>query len=75
MVASIEQISASIAVACILGSALSVYSYYLISRLEEDDEYEALCDISEHVSCTKVHQSEYVLNNLHVYNMIFGFAN
>lgn len=56
----IEQYSASIAIACIIGSALSVYSYYLISTLEEDDEYEALCDFGEYSSCTKVLQSEYV---------------
>lgn len=60
MAGSIEKYSASIAIACIIGSALSVYSYYLISTLEEDDEYEALCDISERISCTKVLQSEYV---------------
>lgn len=60
MAGSIEQYSASIAIACIIGSALSVYSYYLISTLEEDDEYEALCDLGERLSCTKTLQSEYV---------------
>lgn len=60
MAGSIEQYSASIAIACIIGSALSVYSYYLISRLDEDDEYEALCDLGERLSCTKSLQSEYV---------------
>lgn len=58
MAGSIEQLSAIIAIACISGCALSMYSYYLTGTLEEDDEYEALCDISEHVSCTKVLQSE-----------------
>lgn len=63
MAGSIEQYSASIAIACIIGSALSVYSYYLNSRLEEDDEYEALCDLGERLSCTKSLQSEYVYCN------------
>lgn len=58
MAGSIEQYSAIIAIACIFGCALSVYTYYLTGTLEEDDEYEALCDISEHISCTKVLQSE-----------------
>lgn len=60
MAGSIEQYSAGIAIACIIGSALSVYSYYLISRLEEDDEFEALCDLGERLSCTKTLQAEYV---------------
>jgi len=58
MAGSIEQYSAGIAIACIIGSALSVYSYYLISRLDEDDEYEALCDFGERLSCTKTLQFE-----------------
>lgn len=62
MAGTIKQLSAFIAVACIVGCALSAYSYYLAITLEEDDEYEALCDISEHISCTKVLQSEYVLH-------------
>ena len=60
MAGSIEQLSAFIAVACIIGCGLSAYSYYLTVTLEEDDEYEALCDIGEHFSCTKALQSEYV---------------
>lgn len=64
MTGSIEQYSAGIAIACIIGSALSVYTYYLIGRLEEDDEYEALCDIGERLSCTKTLQSEYELLKL-----------
>lgn len=78
MAGSIEQYSASIAIACIIGSALSVYSYYLISTLEEDDEYEALFDFGERLSCTKTLQSEYVhifhfksiLLNLFVFHFI-----
>lgn len=58
MAGSIEQLSAFIAVACIIGCGLSVYSYYLTVTLEEDDEFEAWCDIDEHISCTKVLQSE-----------------
>lgn len=62
MAGSIKQLSAFIAIACIIGCGLSAYSYYVAVKVEEDDEYEALCDISEHVSCTKVLQSEYVVH-------------
>lgn len=60
MASSNKQLSVLIALASIIGLALSLYTYYLLVVLEEDDEYEAICDISEHISCTKVAQSEYV---------------
>ncbi|XP_031629450.1 vitamin K epoxide reductase complex subunit 1-like [Contarinia nasturtii] len=59
MAASVKQLSTFIAIACVIGLALSLNSYYLAITLEEDDEYEAWCDISGYSSCTKVLQSEY----------------
>lgn len=38
---------------------LSIYSVYVESRAEEDENYEALCDINPKISCTKVFTSEY----------------
>lgn len=58
MVRSVEQYSAAIAVACLIGTGLSVYSYYVASKIEEDESYEALCDINESVSCSQIYQSE-----------------
>lgn len=58
MARSIEHYSAAIAVACLIGTGLSVYSYYVASKLEEDESYEALCDINDHISCSQIYQSE-----------------
>lgn len=65
MAGSVKKLSAFIAVTSIIGLALSLYSYYLVIALEEDDEYEALCDISEQISCTKVIQSKYAFVHMH----------
>lgn len=46
-----------------LGIAISIYAFHVESRMEEDDQYEALCDISERVSCTKVFSSKWVKSN------------
>lgn len=53
-----EQYSAFIAIACMIGTGLSVYSYYVETMLAEDSSYEAMCDISEQISCSKVFTSE-----------------
>ncbi|EZA49048.1 hypothetical protein DMN91_009537 [Ooceraea biroi] len=45
--------------ACMIGIALSYYAYVVETRKEQDDSYEAMCDISENISCTKVFMSEY----------------
>jgi vitamin-K-epoxide reductase (warfarin-sensitive) len=51
--------SASIFIASLLALSLSAYSVYIEKRISEDDEYDALCDISPDISCTKVYSSEY----------------
>lgn len=60
MVMQSEQYSAFIAIACMIGTGLSLYSYYVESKLAEDSSYEAMCDISEQISCSKVFSSEWV---------------
>lgn len=60
MVMQSEQYSAFIAIACMIGTGLSVYSYYVETMLAEDSSYEAMCDISEQISCSKVFTSEWV---------------
>lgn len=37
---------------------ISIYSFHVETRAEEDSNYEALCDISEKISCTKVFNSK-----------------
>lgn len=58
MVMQSEQYSAFIAIAGMIGAGLSLYSYYVEMKLDEDGSYEAMCDISEQISCSKVFKSE-----------------
>ncbi|XP_055843218.1 vitamin K epoxide reductase complex subunit 1-like protein 1 [Episyrphus balteatus] len=44
---------------CLIGLALSGYATYVEIRVEKDDDYQAMCDISEKISCTKVFASRY----------------
>ncbi|XP_077290241.1 vitamin-K epoxide reductase [Arctopsyche grandis] len=48
-----------IIVTCAVGVILSAYAYYVEVLAEGNYDYSALCDISEHISCTKVFSSEY----------------
>ncbi|XP_055617366.1 vitamin K epoxide reductase complex subunit 1-like protein 1 [Toxorhynchites rutilus septentrionalis] len=41
------------------GFLLSLYTSYVEIRVERDHSYQAMCDISERVSCTKVFSSAY----------------
>lgn len=56
---SVNKLNAGIAAVCVLGFAASYYAYLVEKAVEEDDLYEAMCDISEHVSCTKAFSSDY----------------
>ncbi|GIY02668.1 vitamin K epoxide reductase complex subunit 1-like protein 1 [Caerostris darwini] len=44
---------------CISGLLLSTYAYHVETKKEENEEYTALCDISEHMSCTAAFSSKY----------------
>ena len=48
-------------VSCILlaGIFISAYAMYIERQADITENYEAMCDISEQVSCTKVLSSEY----------------
>lgn len=41
-----------------IGVILSIYAYYVEIQSEKDSNYEALCDINEHISCTNVFSSK-----------------
>ena len=43
---------------CYAGLALSIYSFYVEYKKENDSNYEALCDINERVSCSSVFMSK-----------------
>lgn len=44
---------------CFFGMGLSYYAYVVETSKEHDDNYVAMCDISEHMSCSKVFMSSY----------------
>ena len=49
----------TIIILCILGFLFSWYSFSVEKKLEKDKNYKAVCDISEHISCTAAAKSEY----------------
>ncbi|XP_063916154.1 vitamin K epoxide reductase complex subunit 1-like protein 1 isoform X2 [Zophobas morio] len=49
----------SITFFCIVGLGLSIYAYVVELQAENNSKYVAMCDISEHMSCTKAFRSEY----------------
>lgn len=53
------QLTGGIAFCCMIGVLLSIYALNIEIHAESDSSYEALCDISEHVSCSKVFTSKY----------------
>ncbi|XP_034940837.1 vitamin K epoxide reductase complex subunit 1-like protein 1 [Chelonus insularis] len=55
----LHRVNAGIIVSCIVGLFLSYYAYIVETSKEQDPDYEAMCDISENISCTKVFMSEY----------------
>lgn len=63
MAKSPRKLAAAIVVSSLVGVALSAYAVYVGTKLEEDENYEAVCDISEYVSCSKVFKSEYVIGS------------
>ena len=50
---------ASYLMLCLSGILVSLYSLYVKHSAVADENYRALCDISEHISCSKVLTSEY----------------
>ncbi|PIK42708.1 hypothetical protein BSL78_20432 [Apostichopus japonicus] len=44
---------------CIIGIVLSLYAFHVETKKETDQEYTALCDISDRISCSKVFTSKY----------------
>ncbi|XP_014244184.1 vitamin K epoxide reductase complex subunit 1-like protein 1 [Cimex lectularius] len=55
----------------VLGFLVSLYSYYVEMKVEHDKNYIALCDISEHISCSKAFNSHYG-RGFGILNDIFG---
>lgn len=43
---------------CFCGLLISLYSLYVKIQLDHDENYTAMCDLAEQVSCTAVFKSE-----------------
>ncbi|TGZ47411.1 vitamin K epoxide reductase complex subunit 1-like protein 1 [Temnothorax longispinosus] len=56
---ALRKFNAGIVSACVIGLGLSYYVYVVETKKEQDDSYEAMCDISETITCTKVYATEY----------------
>ncbi|KAG5327299.1 VKOR1 reductase, partial [Pseudoatta argentina] len=54
-----QKFNAGIVFMCVLGLIFSYYAYAVEVKKDQDDSYQPLCDISEHISCTKVFMTEY----------------
>jgi vitamin-K-epoxide reductase (warfarin-sensitive) len=50
-------INKGIHVMCFFGMGLSYYAYVVETTKEHDEDYVAMCDFSEHMSCSKAFMS------------------
>lgn len=56
---SIRKITTGLILMCFIGTLLSYYAYIVETMKEKEESYEAMCDINEYMSCTRVLTSEY----------------
>lgn len=49
----------TISILCFFGFLFSLYSFSVEKKLEKNQNYKAVCDISEHISCTAAAKSDY----------------
>ncbi|XP_015178099.1 PREDICTED: vitamin K epoxide reductase complex subunit 1-like protein 1 [Polistes dominula] len=56
---SLRKLSTGLIFLCILGTILSYYAFIVETTKERDQSYEALCDINEYMSCSRVVTSGY----------------
>ena len=52
---------------CLVGLVLSGYALFVEHQKEKDETYTAMCDINEHVSCSKVFTSKYDIQLFKIY--------
>ncbi|XP_023723954.1 vitamin K epoxide reductase complex subunit 1 isoform X1 [Cryptotermes secundus] len=55
----LSDVNRGIHLTCFFGMCLSYYAYVVETTKEHDSDYVAMCDISEHVSCSKAFMSAY----------------
>ncbi|KAJ8923430.1 hypothetical protein NQ315_001989 [Exocentrus adspersus] len=56
---SLQRINSLLTLSCLVGLGLSLYAYIVELQLEADENYQPMCDLNPHVSCSKAFKSEY----------------
>ncbi|XP_046679829.1 vitamin K epoxide reductase complex subunit 1-like [Homalodisca vitripennis] len=56
---TLKRINIGVRASSCVGFILSVYAYVVETSKEHDSTYSALCDINEHMSCSRVFTSKY----------------
>ena len=56
-----------------IGFCISLYAYFVESKMKSDVSYKPACDINDRISCSKTMQSEYS-NIFFISNSILGMA-
>lgn len=54
---SVPAFNYAIVFMCLIGLGLSIYAYLVELALEQNENYVAMCDISERMSCSKAFKS------------------
>lgn len=63
----VECVDVSRFLLCVVGITLSAYALHVEFSKMHNKDYKALCDISEHMSCSKVFTSKQVVNSFCIY--------
>ncbi|KAG8246032.1 Vitamin K epoxide reductase complex, subunit [Homalodisca vitripennis] len=61
---TLKRINIGVRASSCVGFILSVYAYVVETSKEHDSTYSALCDINEHMSCSRVFTSKKLIRAL-----------
>lgn len=62
-----------IVILAVIGFCISLYAYFVESKMKADASYKPACDINDRISCSKAMQSEYS-NLFFVSNSMLGMV-
>ncbi|KAJ8959651.1 hypothetical protein NQ318_021839 [Aromia moschata] len=77
---SLSKVNSWLTLSCLVGLGLSLYAYAVELQVEMNENYQPICDINPHVSCSKAFKSDYGKgfgifgkdSKLHKPNSLFG---
>lgn len=61
----------AIQIVAVVGLLASIYAVYVDNKANKEKEYKAVCDINDHISCTKAFSSQYA-KTFGISNSILG---